>query len=66
MRFDQIGSVVIKAQQGANGQWEVGESGFEKPPATFETADKAFDYANHIAKKQKAVRALSSRDRKLF
>lgn len=50
MGFDQKGNVVIKVRQGANGQWDVNETGFEKPLATFESKDKAIEYANDIAK----------------
>jgi hypothetical protein len=50
MGFDQKGNIVIKVQQGANGQWDVNETGFEKPLATFETKEKAVEYANDIAK----------------
>ncbi len=50
MGFDQKGSVVIKVQQGENGQWDVNETGFEKPLATFDGKDKALEYANDIAK----------------
>jgi hypothetical protein len=50
MGFDQKGSLVIKVQQGVNGQWDVNETGFEKPLATFENKDKAIEYANDIAR----------------
>ncbi len=50
MGFDQKGSIVIKVQQSANGQWDVNETGFEKPLATFENKEKALEYANDIAK----------------
>jgi hypothetical protein len=39
MGFDQKGSLVIKFRQGVNGQWDVNETGFEKPLATFENKD---------------------------
>jgi hypothetical protein len=50
MGFDQKGGVVIKVQQSVNGQWDVNETGFEKPLATFEIREKAVEYANDIAK----------------
>src|ERR1035437_9558575 len=52
MGFDQKGGVVIKVQQSVNGQWDVNETGFEKPLATFEIREKAVEYANDIAKKK--------------
>lgn len=50
MELDQKGSVVIKVQQGGNGQWDVNEAAFEKLLATFDTEDKAVEYANNIAR----------------
>ena len=50
MGFDQKGTVVIKVQQGENGKWDVNETGFEKPLATFEAKDKALEYAHDIAR----------------
>jgi hypothetical protein len=50
MGFDQQGKVVIQVQKGANGQWDVNEIGFEKPLASFDSEDKAYEYANDIAK----------------
>lgn len=50
MGFDQKGAVLIKVQQGENGKWDVNETGFEKPLATFDAKDQALDYANDIAR----------------
>lgn len=50
MGFDQKGNVVIKVQQGVNGEWEVNETGFEKPLATFNAKDEAVEYAIDIAR----------------
>lgn len=50
MGFDQQGKIVIQVKAGSNGQWDVNEVGFEKPLASFDDKDKAFEYANDIAR----------------
>lgn len=49
MGFDQKGTVVIKVRQDANGKWDVNETGFEKPLATFDAKEQALEYAHDIA-----------------
>jgi hypothetical protein len=56
MGFDQKGSIVLKVQLGTSGKWDVNETGFEKPLATFETKEKAIEYANDIAKTKGGTR----------
>jgi hypothetical protein len=50
MGFDQKSSTVIKVQQGPNEQCNINETGFDKPLATFDSKDKAVEYANDIVK----------------
>lgn len=50
MGFDQKGKVVIQVQAGADHQWEVNEAGFEKPLASFDSKEKALEYAKDIAR----------------
>jgi hypothetical protein len=62
MGFDQPGKVVIKVQQGNNGQWDVNEVGFEKPLASFDSKEKADEYANDIAKTKGGASVQTSGD----
>jgi hypothetical protein len=50
MAFDQKGSIVIKVQPSAHGQWNVNEAGLDKALATFESKEKAVEYAQDLAK----------------
>jgi hypothetical protein len=50
MGFDQQGSSVFCVARGASGQWEVSEEGFDKPLASFETAEDASSYARDMSK----------------
>ena len=40
-------SYVVK--QSSSGEWEVNESGFDKPIASLPTRDEALDYAQRLA-----------------
>lgn len=50
MGLDQKGDVVFRVSPGENGQWDVGEQGFEKPLASFESEEDARSYANDLAR----------------
>ena len=50
MAYEQKGTIVIKVQLCANGQWQVIESGLEQPLATFDDKNHAFEFANNVAK----------------
>jgi hypothetical protein len=50
MGFDQQGSTVFCVTQGQSGLWDVSEQGFEKPLASFDSADDAKQYADDLAK----------------
>lgn len=50
MGFDQKGSTVFKVSPGKNNKWDVCETGFEKPLASFDTEIDARNYAEGLAK----------------
>ena len=50
MGFDQKGETVFKVSLGKNNKWDVSETGFDKPLASFDTEDDARHYAEEIAK----------------
>jgi hypothetical protein len=50
MGFDKQGSSVFCVARGASGQWEVSEEGFDKPLASFDSAEDASKYARDMSK----------------
>lgn len=50
MGFDQQEPTVFCVEQGPSGQWDVSEEGFDKPLASFDSADDAKQYADDLAK----------------
>jgi hypothetical protein len=48
MGFDQKGNVVLRVSAGADGRWDVTESDFKNPLASFESREDACDYANKM------------------
>ena len=50
MEIDQKSGVLIQIRQVNDTQWEVNETGTHTPLGTFETRDKAFDFATDISK----------------
>jgi hypothetical protein len=50
MEIDQKSGVLIQIRQVNDTQWEVNETGTQTPLGTFETRDKAFDFATNISK----------------
>ena len=50
MGFDQKGTPVFCVAQGASGQWDVNEEGFEKPLASFNSLNDAREYAEGLAR----------------
>lgn len=50
MGFDQREPTVFCVKQGQSGQWDVSEEGFDKPLASFDSADDAKQYADDLAK----------------
>lgn len=53
MGFDQKGETVFNVSLGKNNKWDVSETGFEKPLASFDTEADARTYAYDIAKSKK-------------
>lgn len=53
MGFDQKGETVFNISLGKNNKWDVCETGFEKPLASFDTEADARTYAHDIAKSKK-------------
>lgn len=53
MGFDQKGETVFKVSLGKNNKWDVCETGFDKPLASFDTEADARTYAHDIAKSKK-------------
>lgn len=56
MEIDQKSGVLIQIRQICETQWEVNETGTQTPLGTFETRDKAFDYATDISKSKPGSR----------
>ncbi len=50
MGFDQKGVTVFAVSLGKNNKWDVCETGFEKPLASFDTEIDARNYADGLAK----------------
>ncbi len=50
MGFDQKGETVFNVSLGKNNKWDVSETGFDKPLASFDTETDARNYAHDIAK----------------
>lgn len=50
MGFDQQEPTIFCVKQGQSGQWDVSEEGFDKPLASFDSADDAKQYADDLAK----------------
>nr|WP_314860260.1 DUF2188 domain-containing protein [uncultured Undibacterium sp.] len=50
METDQKSGVLLQIRQVNDTQWEVNETGTHTPLGTFETRDKAFDFATDISK----------------
>jgi len=56
MEIDQNSGVLIQIRHVTDTQWEVNETGTQTPLGTFETRDKAFDYATEISKSKPGSR----------
>lgn len=56
MEIDQKSGVLIQIRHVTDTQWEVNETGTQTPLGTFETRDKAFDYATDISKSKPGSR----------
>jgi hypothetical protein len=50
MGFDQTGASVFYVARGEAGQWDVTETGFDKPLASFDSTQDAQVYARGLAK----------------
>lgn len=50
MGFDQKGETVFNVTLGENNKWDVSETGFDKPLASFDTETEARNYANNMAR----------------
>lgn len=50
MGFDQKGATVFNVSQGKNSKWDVSETGFDKPLASFDNETDARNYAEGLAK----------------
>jgi len=50
MGFDQKGETVFKVALGKNSKWDVSETGFDKPLASFDTETDARNYAEGLAR----------------
>lgn len=50
MGFDQKGETVFNVRLGENNKWDVSETGFDKPLASFDTETEARNYAHDIAR----------------
>nr|WP_315485242.1 hypothetical protein [uncultured Undibacterium sp.] len=50
MEIDQKNGVLIQIRQVSETQWEVNETGTQTPLGTFESRDKAFDFATVTSK----------------
>ena len=53
MGFDQKGETVFNVSLGKNNKWDVSETGFDKPLASFDTEADARTYAHDIAKSKR-------------
>lgn len=49
MGLDHKGITVFRVSRGENSQWDVGEEGFDKPLASFDSEEIACRYANGLA-----------------
>lgn len=49
MGLDQKGDIVFRVTRAANGKWDVNERDFDKPLASFDSEQDAYNYANDIA-----------------
>lgn len=56
MGFDQKGQSVFRVVCNAQNKWDVIESGFDKPLATFNSKEEAQQYATGIAKGKEGSR----------
>ncbi len=50
MGFDQQEPTIFCVKQGQSGLWDVSEEGFDKPLASFDSADDAKQYADDLAR----------------
>lgn len=50
MGFDQKGETVFNVSLGKNNKWDVSETGFDEPLASFDTESDARNYAEEIAR----------------
>jgi hypothetical protein len=50
MGLDQKGDSVFRVSRGQNSQWDVNETGFDKPLASFDSEGDACSYANDLAR----------------
>ncbi|MBS1219130.1 MAG: hypothetical protein H6R21_2263 [Proteobacteria bacterium] len=50
MGFDQKGETVFNITFGKNNKWDVSETGFDKPLASFDTETDARNYAEGLAR----------------
>lgn len=50
MGFDQKGRTVFRVSLGKNNKWDVRETGFDKPLASFDTETDARNYAEGVAR----------------
>jgi Uncharacterized protein conserved in bacteria (DUF2188) len=61
MGFDQMGDITFTVSPGKSGNWDVTETGFDKPLASFDSERDVCDYANGIAKTKKGSRFIVER-----
>ncbi len=50
MGFDQKGTLVFRVARGNDNKWNVNETGFDKPLASFDNEKDARTYADDLAK----------------
>jgi hypothetical protein len=55
MTPNQEAKVLIQMQQGANGQWNVNEVGFDQPLGSFSDIEQCVDFASDVAKARQAI-----------
>jgi hypothetical protein len=56
MEFDQKGKTAFNVSLGKNNKWDVSETGFDKPLASFDTETNARNFARDIARSRKGFR----------
>lgn len=62
MGFDQKGETVFSVLPGKNNKWDVSETGFDKPLASFDTETDARNYAHDIARTKQGSRVVVGND----